>query len=128
MDARLGAGVEHLASALRALAPSNDEQTYLKSRALDLAESMLESRWTVFANTPSVPLPFVSIVIGWLAVIFASFGLFAPRNATVIAILGVCAVSVACAVFLVLELDGPFNGWIRVSRAPMDYALAQLGT
>jgi hypothetical protein len=62
-----------------------------------------------------------------LTVTFSSFGLYAPRNATVISVLFVAAVSVAAAVFLILELDGPFDGVIRVSSAPMQYALQHLG-
>ena len=67
------------------------------------------------------------MLILWVAVIFISFGLFAPRNATVIATLCVCALSVAGAIFLILELDQPFEGLIRISSAPLRSALAQLG-
>ena len=59
-------------------------------------------------------------MIFWLSVTFASFGLYAPRNATVVAVLFVAAVSVAAAVFLILELDGPFDGLIKVSSGPFD--------
>jgi hypothetical protein len=57
---------------------------------------------------------------------FASFGLFAPRNALVVTVLFVCALSVASAVFLVLEMDGPFDGLLKVSAEPLRCALAQL--
>ena len=33
----------------------------------------------------SIPVPFLIVLVFWLAIIFASFGLFAPPNATVIA-------------------------------------------
>ena len=62
----------------------------------------------------------------WLTITFASFGLTAPRNATVLAVLCVCALSVGSAIFLVLEMDGPFDGWLRVSAAPWRYAHAHL--
>lgn len=52
--------------------------------------------------------------------------LFAPRNATVLSALFVCALSVAAAVFLVLELDGPFEGLITASPDPLNYALARM--
>ena len=48
-------------------------------------------------------------------------------NATIIATLFVCALSVSCAIFLILELDQPFQGFIRVSSAPLRAALAHLG-
>jgi hypothetical protein len=75
----------------------------------------------------SVPRPFLAVVIFWLTVTFTSFGLYAPRNATVVAVLFVSAVSVAAAVFLILELDSPFDGVIKISSAPLRYALTQLG-
>lgn len=121
-------GVEALAARIRALTPKNDDQRWLQSHALELSEEMLETRWQLFAALgSSIPLPFLSILIFWLTVTFASFGLFAPRNATVIATLLVCSVSVAAAVFLVLELDAPFDGLIRVSPEPMEYAVARIG-
>ena len=79
------------------------------------------------AGSGAVPVPFLVVVIFWLTVTFASFGLYAPRNLTVTSVLFVAAVSVAAAVFLILELDGPFDGLIRVSSGPLRYALANLG-
>jgi hypothetical protein len=75
----------------------------------------------------SIPVPFLVVLMFWLCIIFASFGLFAPRNATVIAVLCVCALSVSGASFLILELDRSFEGLLQVSGAPMRAALAQLG-
>ena len=74
-------------------------------------------------------LPFVllSVVVFWLTVTFASFGLYAQQNASVIAVLFVSALSVAAAIFLLIELDGPFEGVIKISSAPFEYALTQLG-
>jgi hypothetical protein len=56
-----------------------------------------------------------------------SFGLFAPRNATVILVLLLCALSVSGAVFLILEMNHPLSGLIKVSSAPMLKALEHLG-
>jgi hypothetical protein len=74
----------------------------------------------------SIPVPFLVVLVFWLCIIFASFGLFAPRNATVIAVLCVCALSVSAAIFLILELDRSFE-LLQVSGAPLRAALAQLG-
>jgi len=114
-------------SQIRALTPRNDEQRWLQARAWDVAESLLEVRFQVFGSTGhSVPVPFLAILLFWLTITFTSFGLFASRNATVISVLLVCALSVAAAVFLVLELDGPFHGLITVSPDPLVYALAHM--
>jgi hypothetical protein len=74
----------------------------------------------------SIPVPFLVVLVFWLAIIFASFGLFAPGNATVIAAFFVCALSVSGAIFLILELDRSFEGVLQVSSAPLRAALAQL--
>ena len=72
-------------------------------------------------------MPFLVVMVFWLAVIFASFGLFAPRNATVIATLFVCALSVSGAIFLILELDSPFSGLLQISYAPLRNAITHIG-
>ena len=119
---------EALADAIRALKPSNDTQRNLQSRALDIGETLLQARWMVVAGAEnSIPLPFLVILVFWLTIVFLSFGLFAPRNATVVVALFVCAISVATALFLVLEMESPFTGFIRISPDPLRYALASLG-
>jgi len=121
------ARVEGIASAILGLEPRDSSQRWLKARALERVEEVLQVRWIVFAGAgSSVPPLFLAVLLFWLTITFASFGLFAPRNATVFAILFVAALSVAGAVFLVLELDSPFGGLLRVSPAPIQYALARL--
>ena len=65
-------------------------------------------------------------ILFWLAITFASFGVLAPPNATVVSMLFVCALSVSAAVFLILEMDGPFEGFIMASPEPLKYVLAHL--
>jgi hypothetical protein len=119
--------VEGLADGIRALTPQTDAQRALQARAQELAETLLRVRWLVSASTvSSVPLPFLTVLVFWLVITFASFGLFAPPNSTVVAVLVVCALSVAAAVFLVLEMDAPFSGVLKVSPEPLRYAYAHL--
>jgi hypothetical protein len=51
----------------------------------------------------SIPAPFLVVMVFWLAIIFTRFGLFAPYNATIVATLFLCALSVSGAIFLILE-------------------------
>jgi hypothetical protein len=71
-------------------------------------------------------VPFIGIVIFWVTILFVSFGLFSPRNPIAIAALGVSALSVATALFLVIELSHPFGGIIHVSSAAAREALANM--
>jgi hypothetical protein len=118
---------EGVVQLIRALPDQDTEKSWLKARALDIGESLLDVRWAVISNIgTSVPVPFLVVLVFWLVVIFISFGLFAPPNGTVIGVLFVCALSVASAIFLILEMDGPFSGLIRISPDPMNYALSQM--
>jgi hypothetical protein len=118
---------EALTDAIRGLAPRDDTQRALQARAIDGAETLLQARWLALSGgEPSVPLPFLVVLVFWLTITFTSFGLFAPRNATVLAVMFVCAVSVASAIFLVLEMESPFNGVLKVSPEPLRQAYSHL--
>jgi hypothetical protein len=120
--------IEEIENQILQLSPGNDTQRWFKTEALKLSEEVVKTRWRILgAAGGSVPRTFLVVVIFWLTVTFASFGLYAPRNATIVAVLCVSAMSVAAAVFLILELDGPFDGVIKISSGPLRYALAQLG-
>jgi hypothetical protein len=122
------ATVEGLADQIRALTPRPGAQQSLQARALDQTEALLKRRWAVLAELESsVQWPFLTVLMLWLTITFTSFGLLAPRNTTVLAVLLVCALSVSSAVFLVLEMDSPFDGVIRVSPEPLRYAVDRLG-
>ena len=74
-----------------------------------------------------LPAPFLVVVVFWLSVLFLSFGLFSPPNPTVIVTLLVCALSVAGAMFLIVDLDDPFGGLIQISSHSLRNALTQIG-
>jgi hypothetical protein len=122
------AGGEALFDVLQNLAPQNDAQRSLKAQALALASDLGQMRWLLFEQAgTSISTPLLVIVVFWLAILFFSFGLFGPSNSTAVAALLVAALSVSGAIFLVLELDQPFSGMIRISSQPMLSALSQLG-
>ena len=77
--------------------------------------------------TPAVSTPLLVVLVLWLTVIFISFGLFAPFNATVVSSLFVSALSVSGAIFLILDMYTPYTGVMAISDAPLHIALAQLG-
>lgn len=109
------------------LEPRNDAQRSLRDRALQLSSDIGQTHWLLVEQAAlSIPPPFVGVLILWLSVLFASFGLFAPRNLTVIATMFLCALSVSTAIFLILELELPFGGLIQISSAPLRNALTNL--
>ena len=74
----------------------------------------------------SIPLPFLVLLILWLAIVFFSFGLFAPLNGTAITILCLCSMAVSGGITMILEFDLPFSGLVRISAEPMRHAVAQI--
>ena len=124
----IGSGAEEVNKAIQKLAPRNDVQGSLKSQAMGVVTDVGQLRWLLFEQSgSSISMPLLIVVISWLAIIFFSWGLFAPSNSIAIAALLLAAVSVSGAIFLILELDQPFDGLIHISSAPMRNALAHLG-
>lgn len=123
-----GRGTEVMQHQLLSLSPKGDAQSWFRSTALQITNDIAETRWLAFLNTnASIPLPFVVVMTFWLIAIFGCLSVFAPRNSNVIVTLGICALSVASAVFLIIEMDRPFGGFIRVPAALGQSALDQLG-
>ncbi len=105
---------------------SNASQRWLQSQALQLVSAIAGERWLlVEQNTIGVAVPLL-VVVFWLSLLFLSFGLFAPRNATAILALFLCALAVAGAIEMTQELNTPFRGIIRISSKPMKDALVQI--
>jgi hypothetical protein len=124
----IGSGAEEVNKAIQKLAPRNDVQGSLKSQAMGVVTDVGQLRWLLFEQSgSSISMPLLIVVISWLAIIFFSWGLFAPSNSIAIAALLLAALSVSGAIFLILELDQPFDGLIHISSAPMRNALAHLG-
>ncbi|HXW91984.1 MAG TPA: hypothetical protein VEK33_15660 [Terriglobales bacterium] len=119
---------EALIDKIQELSPKDDRQRSLQDQAMSLAISLGRMRWLMYEQgNASVSKPMLAIMVFWLAVVFLSFGLFAPHNTTTIASLFAAALSVSGAIFLILEMYAPFAGLIQISSAPLRSALAHLG-
>jgi Protein of unknown function (DUF4239) len=114
--------------AVQRLSPQNDAQRDLKTQATNLMVQLAELRALLQAQAiPSLSKPLLMALVSWLVVIFLGFSLLAPANPTSTLALVAGAFSVACAVFMILELNYPFAGAIRIPSEPMTNALNQLG-
>ena len=126
--AEMRAAGEAMFDSVSALDAKTDAEKLLKSRALEIMIGMAQTRQRLLAQKESsIPTPFLLVLGFWLTILFASYGLLAPRNLTVLTVLIVCMLSVAGALFLVLEMDRPFDGIIRVPSAPLREVLSRLG-
>jgi hypothetical protein len=111
------------------LSPRNEAQRSLQARAIDTSNDLAKTRLLLFAKSGGpIPMPFLVVLISWLAIIFASFSLFADNNATTITALGLFALSASASIFLILELSQPFTGLMMISSEPLRNALAPLAS
>jgi hypothetical protein len=121
-------GVESLQVKLRELAPKTSAQQAALSQAVQISNEIQQARLLLIeSQQSSLPPVLLALLIFWLTMLFASFGLFAPRNVTVSLVLLIGALSVSSAIFLILEMSHPLDGLIRVSDAPLVKALEFLG-
>ena len=121
-------GMERVGGDIRDLSPATNAQRTLQNQAIQIQSEILGARWLlVEEQQASLPTVFLVVLVFWLTMLNVTYGLFAPRNRTVISVLLVCAISVSCSLFLVLEMSHPMEGFIRVSGAPMEKALESLG-
>ena len=119
--------LEHVREAIRALKPIDDGQRSLQIQAIDINVNLLRQRWLLIEQQgPSVQRVVVVILVSWIMVIFASFGVNAPRNSTVLVAFLICSLAIGGAIFLILEMDRPLDGVMQISSWPMQNALVHM--
>ncbi len=113
--------------AFQRVSPHDDAQRALKAQVATLMVDLGELRSLLVAQSiPSISIPMLVILVSWLVIIFFGFSLIAPPNATTALALIASAFSVACAIFLILELDHPFGGLIHIPSEPLINVLTHL--
>jgi hypothetical protein len=89
--------------------------------------NLLRQRWLLIEQQgSSVQSVVLVILVSWVTMIFASFGLNAPRNSTVTASFLIGSLAIGGAVFLILEMDRPLDGIMRISSWPVRNVLTQM--
>ena len=119
---------EDLFATVADLTPKSEAQRSAQGRALQLMTTTGTTIRLLYLQAGgSVSWPFFVMLVFWIVMLFVGFGLYARRNATAISALFVGALTVAGAIFLILEMNRPFSGMMKLSSAPIEYALAQIG-
>jgi hypothetical protein len=117
-----------LVNKLRQLQPNTDSQRVLQTQLLSAVADLSKARLALFTQSnDAIPAPFLVILILWLAVIFVSFGLFVRPNRIAILTFFIGGLSVASAIFLILEMGQPFTGLMQISSETLRHALGPLG-
>ena len=111
---------------LLGLKPANPRDQWWLGQAMTLAGKIGDTRWLLAQQVgQGTPKSCVALLVFWLTLLFASFGLFAPHNLTSAVTLTLCALAVAGAIGMILELELGF-GVIHISQEPMRQAVAAL--
>lgn len=122
-------GLDDIVEMIRELAPKDERRRSIQSQAFDVCKELSESRWMMLEQAQTkTPTVFLVMLIFWLTVLFTGLGMLAPGNATTYFCLSICAISMAGAILLILEMNRPMEGMIRVSPAPLLKALSVISS
>jgi hypothetical protein len=109
------------------LASDTPSHQALRATALQLMDGLLQTRWQLIEREgTSIQPAFLVVLVAWIVLIFVAFGYNAPRNATVVSAFFICAVALSACLFIIVEMDSPFDGVITVSSHAMRDALAHM--
>lgn len=121
------AAAEQVYLEIQAMSPSDNLHRALQARAAQISNGATQLRLMLFVEADnSIPAPFLGVLVFWLIIIFASFSLFSDMNPTVFIALCTFALSASAAIYLILELNDPFNGLMSISSRPLLDALGPL--
>ena len=114
-------------NSLRSIKPADETLLAVWNDAREQYRKVLELRWGLLEQAEgSIPTPLLIMVVAWLMLIFASFGFRAPRNPVTLASFVMASALITGALYLIVNMDAPFDGPIQVSAAPLQRALAEM--
>ena len=112
---------------LHSLQPPDDLHKNLMSACNEDYGELIRRRWAVIEGVRgSISTPFYWMLVFWLVILFGSFGLRAPPNTMSVIVIGLCAVSVSIAVFVILDMDDPYGGLFGIPSTSMRNALVDM--
>ena len=121
--------LQQLEDSILGLKPANARDKWWVDQATTLAGKIGDTTWLLTQQAgQGTPKAFVALLVFWLTLLFASFGLFAPRNLTSAVTLTLCAAAVAGAIGMILELERGFGGLVHISPQPLHHAVNTLQT
>lgn len=112
---------------IRGLEPHDPMHRRLETTCIAQYERLMQTRWRLIEEAgTSISTPFLVVLIFWLSVVFGAFGLNAPHNLLSYVTIALAGISIASAIFVVLDMDQPFGGLFAISSQPMRHALLHL--
>jgi hypothetical protein len=113
-------GIEAMNHSLDQLEPKTPMQKALFSSAISYDKAIEATRLKMSLQLASTVAPPLLLIIGlWSVLLFLGYGLLSRVSAMTVAVLGFGALSVAGAIFLIVELHRPYSGLIHVPPAAL---------
>lgn len=110
-----------------AINPTNARDQWWLAQAMTLASKIGDTRFLLAQQVgQGTPKAALVLLIFWLTILFGSFTLVAPSNMISSVTLTLCAIAIAGAIGMILELEHGFGGIVRVSPQPMNHVVAVL--
>ncbi len=126
-DPTLANVMDDIGLAVRGLEPTDAFHRAQAAACASDYSDIVKTRWVVIEGVHgSISAPFYWVLVFWLAIVFASFGLRAPPNALNVIVIVMCAVCVSSAIFVIHDLDVPYGGLFGVPSDSMRHALADM--
>ena len=116
----LGAMLLEADRLVAALTPATKLQETIKPVLVARMQAVLQDRWLLVGSAQAtLSWPFLSVMTGWLVLVFAVLGLSSPGNRVVYTVFALAALSLSVALWLILELDAPLSGLIHADSTPL---------
>lgn len=119
--------LDSLGKTLAKIEPTNN---YKDSMLIDIRQqyhSLLQQRWGLIEQSEgSMPMPIIAMLTAWLTLIFASYGYRSPLNAVTVSMIVISAALISASLYLILDMNIPFSGPIRISDMPLHRALMEI--
>ncbi len=123
----LGAIINAVGREIDLLEPKDPLHQRLQSECAQQYSDLVNARWAVIEGARgSISPPFYWVLVLWLVILFASLGLTAPANPVTILVIGLSAISITVAAFVIIDLDLPYGGLFGIPSTSMRNALADM--
>ena len=123
----LGDMLADVDEAIEKLAPADTFHQQIAARLRNRVATAIQQRWQlIFSARSTISWPFLMVLTAWLSIIYAIFGLTAPRNGLVYIVVVLSALSIASPLYLILDYSGAQSGLLNLSSLPMRTALSHM--
>ena len=114
----------HAEDLIARLAPETVTKRWQQGRLIDVTNRVIQERFRLAKQQyDAIPTALMGLLIFWLALLFGSFGLYAPRHLTSLLVISLSSAAVAGALLLIIELEKPYGGLVHLSAEPLQHAI-----